>query len=100
MIGDMKNTTTAAITMPPVLLSRLRRMDTRWVMGALRRLMVGRTTLIIAHRLSTVRHANRITVLESGRVVEVGTHAQLMIRRGRYYALQGGQEPRALDNVA
>jgi ATP-binding cassette subfamily B protein len=51
---------------------------------ALERLTTGRTTFIIAHRLSTVRRASRIIVLEHGRVVETGTHAQLLQKGGVY----------------
>ncbi len=57
----------------------------RLVEGALERLMVGRTTLIIAHRLSTVQRADRLIVLEHGRIVEQGTHADLL-RKGGIYA--------------
>ena len=47
----------------------------------------GRTTIMIAHRLSTVRHADCIAVVDSGSIVEQGTHDELMARKGAYYAL-------------
>ena len=56
----------------------------RLVQQALQRLMAGRTTLIIAHRLSTIEHADQVLVLEQGRLVEQGTHAQLLARGGLY----------------
>jgi ABC-type multidrug transport system fused ATPase/permease subunit len=56
---------------------------------ALRRLLAGRTAFVIAHRLSTIRQADLIVVLEHGRVVEQGSHEELMERRGRYLALYG-----------
>ncbi|MEN9839401.1 MAG: hypothetical protein RL177_880 [Bacteroidota bacterium] len=57
------------------------------VQSALERLMVGRTTFIIAHRLSTVRHAHRIVVMEGGRIVQTGTHEALMKEGGLYQRL-------------
>lgn len=66
------------------------------VQAALERLQAGRTTLVIAHRLSTIRDANRIVVLDRGRLVEQGTHAELMGRNGVYSRLvarQAAAEP-------
>jgi ATP-binding cassette subfamily B protein/subfamily B ATP-binding cassette protein MsbA len=67
------------------------------LLEALDRLMAGRTTLIIAHRLSTIRDANRIVVLSDGKVVEEGSHRQLLNRRKAYahlHALQTGKRKR------
>ena len=63
----------------------------RLVEAALEELLEGRTTLIIAHRLSTVRRADRVVVLDHGRVVEEGTHAALLARGGVYATLYQGQ---------
>ena len=56
-------------------------------------LMYGRTTFVIAHRLSTVRNADCIMVLEQGRIIERGSHDELMEKKGRYYQLYTGNPP-------
>ena len=56
------------------------------------RLMHGRTTFVIAHRLSTVRNSDCIMVLEQGRIIERGTHDQLLEQKGRYYQLYTGEK--------
>ncbi|MEW6253457.1 MAG: ATP-binding cassette domain-containing protein, partial [Planctomycetota bacterium] len=63
----------------------------RHVQAALETLMQHRTTLVIAHRLSTVERADRIVVLEGGRIIETGTHADLLARQGRYAQLHALQ---------
>ncbi|THD82062.1 MAG: ATP-binding cassette domain-containing protein [Phenylobacterium sp.] len=62
------------------------------VQAALKRLMAGRTTILIAHRLSTVRGADRIYVVEAGRIVETGDHESLMRKRGLYARLAKTQD--------
>ena len=63
----------------------------RLVEDAMIHLLEGRSTLIIAHRLSTVQRADRVVVLERGRVEQEGTHAELLVRGGRYAELYRGQ---------
>ena len=63
----------------------------RMVFEGLRRLRQGRTTFVIAHRLSTIRNADAILMMEHGRIVERGTHQQLLAANGRYAALYHSQ---------
>ena len=63
----------------------------RYIQASLQRLMKGRTTFVVAHRLSTIERADRIVVLERGRVVEIGSHSDLIGRGGLYARLHGIQ---------
>lgn len=62
------------------------------IQGALERLASSRTTFIVAHRLSTITHADRIVLIENGEIVEVGPHHELMSKKGHYYDLYQVQE--------
>jgi ABC-type multidrug transport system fused ATPase/permease subunit len=67
------------------------------IQNALNKLMVGRTTLIIAHRLSTIMHADKIVAMKDGRIEEVGSHTDLLAKRGLYYHLYKAQFEHALS---
>ena len=79
---------------PPILIldeatSALDSQTEREIQGALDALAVGRTTLVIAHRLGTIRNADRIVVMQEGRIAEAGSHGELLARAGIYTALAG-----------
>ena len=85
----------AAIADPPVLIldeatSSIDTRTERIVQDGMDKLMRGRTTFVIAHRLSTVRNSDCIMVLEQGRIIERGTHDELIEEKGRYYQLYTG----------
>lgn len=74
----------------------------RYIQAALEELIKTRTTLVIAHRLSTVEHADKIIVMDEGRIVEIGNHASLLAQNGHYaklYHLQFKEAPAALEAV-
>lgn len=86
----------AAVSDPPVLIldEATSSIDTRTeklIEQGMDKLMAGRTVFVIAHRLSTVRNANAIMVLENGKIIERGDHDDLLSQKGRYYQLYTGQ---------
>ena len=85
----------SAIANPPVMIldEATSSIDTRTeaiVQAGMDSLMKGRTVFVIAHRLSTVRNADVILVIEGGRIIERGNHAELLEKKGRYYQLYTG----------
>ena len=93
----------AAVADPPVLIldEATSSIDTRTeqlVQKGMDALMAGRTTFVIAHRLSTVRNADCIMVLEQGRIIERGSHDDLLKLKGRYYELYTGNKAEVPPN--
>ncbi len=89
---QLLNIARAAVADPAILLldEATSNIDTRseiLIQKGLDKLMEGRTSLIIAHRLSTVQNADKILVLDKGKIIEQGTHQELLENKGKYYSL-------------
>lgn len=94
---QLLNIARAAISKAPILVldeatSSVDTRTERHIEHGMDRLMLNRTTFVIAHRLSTVRNANAIMVLENGEIIERGTHDELLAMKGRYYELYTGKK--------
>ena len=94
---QLLNIARAAISKAPILIldeatSSVDTRTERHIEKGMDRLMQDRTTFVIAHRLSTVRNANAIMVLEKGEIIERGTHDELLEMKGRYYELYTGKK--------
>ena len=92
---QLLNIARAAVSRAPILIldEATSSVDTRTekhIERGMDRLMADRTTFVIAHRLSTVRNANAIMVLENGEIIERGDHDDLLAQKGRYYSLYTG----------
>ena len=92
---QLLNIARAALSKAPILIldeatSSVDTRTERHIEKGLDRLMSGRTTFVIAHRLSTVRNANAIMVLEQGEIIERGDHEDLLEQKGRYWQLYTG----------
>jgi ATP-binding cassette subfamily B protein len=106
-LGERQRITIARALLkdPPILVldeatSALDAESEELVQGAIERLMCGRTTFVIAHRLSTVINADRIVVLKEGRIVECGSHVQLLQQGGYYTSLVKRQSLGLISNDA
>ena len=94
---QLLNIARAALSKAPILVldeatSSVDTRTERHIEHGMDRLMTNRTTFVIAHRLSTVRNANAIMVLENGEIIERGTHDELLALHGRYYELYTGKK--------
>ena len=92
---QLLNIARAAVSQAPILIldEATSSVDTRTekhIEHGMDRLMAERTTFVIAHRLSTVRNADAIMVLENGEIIERGSHSELLLQKGRYYQLYTG----------